>query len=121
MGIHKIETGPHAGRFIRADWDAEKHQWQSNDLENPEVGYRFSVSRKLEGLAEIGIRTYLTDECLREFPPAPPSPWWEESEDREAHKQMEARLARELSEQKKEEAAWSERALREQEERDREI
>lgn len=51
------------GRWIVAHWDALHSEWHSSNsgtCGGMGQAYRYSYSRKLEGLAALGIRTYRT-------------------------------------------------------------
>ena len=70
MEVHQVETGPAAGRWIRAQWDERGAQWTSSDLRPSHAfqGYRYTYARTLAGLAGEGIRTYATEQAARGEP-----------------------------------------------------
>lgn len=46
------------GRWIVAQYDARRAQYQSSDMQHPDRNFAYAFSRSLEGLAEYGVRTY---------------------------------------------------------------
>lgn len=58
MGVYKLDNG----RFIIARWNEAHAQYQSSDIKAgyADQSYCYSYSRTLEGLADIGIKTYTT-------------------------------------------------------------
>jgi len=57
--VHQMDDG----RWIVAYWDDRSAQWRSSDIDEPPFpNYLYSCAGSLQGLANLGIRTYATRE-----------------------------------------------------------